>query len=65
MERILQILLKNRPESYRERVKDVVQYIAEQPEQYKQLFALEERFAALVDEPEDSPEVVRLAEAAC
>ncbi len=53
------------PESYRERIKDVVEYIAEQPEQYKQLFALEERFAALADEPEDSPEVVRLAEAAC
>ncbi len=50
------------PESYRERVKDVVQHIAEQPEQYKQLFALEERFAALAHEAEDSPEVERLAE---
>ena len=53
------------PDSYREVIKDVVQHISEQPEQYKQLFALEERFAALADEPEDSPEVVRLAEAAC
>ncbi len=53
------------PDSYRETIKDVVQHISEQPEQYKQLFALEERFAALADEPEDSPEVVRLAEAAC
>jgi hypothetical protein len=39
-----------------------LQHIAEQPEQYKQLFALEERFAALANEPEDSPEVERLAE---
>ncbi|HEY6286630.1 MAG TPA: hypothetical protein VIX20_13280, partial [Ktedonobacteraceae bacterium] len=50
------------PESYRETIKDVVQHIAEQPEQYKQLFALEERFAALAHESEDSPEVERLAE---
>ena len=50
------------PESYRETVKDVVQHIAEQPEHYKQLFALEERFAALAHEPEDSQEVERLAE---
>jgi DNA-binding transcriptional MerR regulator len=50
------------PESYHERVKNVVQHIAEQPEKYKQLFALEERFAALAHEPEDSPEVERLAE---
>jgi len=50
------------PESYRERIKDVVQHIAERPEQYKQLFALEERFAALAHEAEDSPEVERLAE---
>ena len=50
------------PERYRETIKDVVQHIAEQPEHYKQLFALEERFAALAHEPEDSPEVERLAE---
>jgi len=50
------------PESYRERIKDVVRHIAEQPEQYKQLFALEERFAALAHEDEDSLEVERLAE---
>jgi DNA-binding transcriptional MerR regulator len=50
------------PESYRETIKDVVQHIAEQPEQYKQLFALEERFANLAHSPEDSPEVERLAE---
>ena len=50
------------PESYRETIKYVVQHIAEQPEQYKQLLALEERFAALANQPEDSPEVERLAE---
>jgi DNA-binding transcriptional MerR regulator len=50
------------PESYQEALKHVVQHIAEQPEQYKRLFALEERFAALAHEPEDSPEVERLAE---
>jgi hypothetical protein len=50
------------PESYQETLKNVVQHIAEQPEQYKRLFALEERFAALAHEPEDSPEVERLAE---
>jgi len=50
------------PESYCEGIKDVVQHLAEQPEQYKQLFALEERFAALASKPEDSPEVERLAE---
>ncbi len=50
------------PGSYREVIKDVVQHISEQPEQYKQLFALEERFANLANKPEDSPEVERLAE---
>src|SRR5256885_10162921 len=50
------------PESYRERIKDVVQHIAEQPEQYQQLFALEERVAALANAPDDSPQSDRLAE---
>jgi DNA-binding transcriptional MerR regulator len=50
------------PEGYRETVRNAVQHIAAQPEQYKQLFALEERFAALANEPENSPEVERLAE---
>jgi DNA-binding transcriptional MerR regulator len=50
------------PESYRKTIKDVVKHIAEQPEQYKELLALEERFAALANLPEDSPEVDRLAE---
>ena len=51
------------PASYRERVQAMVQHIAAQPEQYQRLFALEERFVALADAPEDSPEVERLAEA--
>lgn len=50
------------PGSYREAIKEVIQQIAAQPEQYRQLFALEERFAALANEPEDSPEVEKLAE---
>ena len=50
------------PESYREAIKEAIQQIAAQPEQYRQLFALEERFAALANEPEDSPEVESLAE---
>jgi len=50
------------PDSYRERIQDVVKHIAEQPDQYKKLFALEERFANLANEPDDSPEVERLAE---
>jgi DNA-binding transcriptional MerR regulator len=50
------------PESYRKTIKDTIEHIAAQPEQYKQLFALEERFAALANEPEDSAEVERLAE---
>lgn len=50
------------PESYREAIKETMQQIAGQPEQFKQLFALEERFAALANEPEDSPEVEQLAE---
>ncbi len=50
------------PEGYREAIKEAIQQIAAQPEQYRQLFALEERFAALANEPEDSPEVEKLAE---
>ncbi len=50
------------PESYREAIKEAIQQIAAQPEQYRQLFALEERFAALANEPEDSPKVEKLAE---
>ncbi len=52
----------NWPESYREAIKEAIQQIAAQPEQYRRLFALEERFAALANEPEDSPEVENLAE---
>lgn len=53
----------NWPASYRETLQKLVQHVAAQPEQYRQLLALEERFVALAGEPEDSPEVERLVEA--
>lgn len=53
----------NWPASYRETLQEVVQHVAAQPEQYRQLLALEERFVALADAPEDSPEVELLVEA--
>lgn len=51
------------PAAYRESIEQMVQHIAEQPEQFQQLFTLEERFAALANAPEDSPEIEQLAEA--
>lgn len=51
------------PMDYREMLQKMVQHVAAQPDQYQQLLALEERFVALADEPEDSPEVERLVEA--
>jgi DNA-binding transcriptional MerR regulator len=53
----------NWPAGYRETLQKMVQHVAAQPEQYRQLLALEERFVALAGEPEDSPEVERLVEA--
>lgn len=53
----------NWPIGYREMLQKMVQHVAKQPEQYRQLLALEERFVALAGEPEDSPEVERLVEA--
>ncbi len=53
----------NWPMGYREMLQKMVQHVAKQPEQYRQLLALEERFVALAGEPEDSPEVERLVEA--
>lgn len=50
------------PANYRDAMKDLVQQVAEQPEQFKQLIALEERFAALINVPEDAPEVEQLVE---
>lgn len=50
------------PGNFRESVQEMVHHIAEQPEQYQQLFTLEERFFALANEPENSSEVERLAE---
>ena len=53
----------NWPANYRETLRGLVQHVAAQPEQFRQLLALEERFVALAGEPEDSPEVDRLVEA--
>ena len=53
----------NWPLGYRETLQKVVQHVAAQPDQYRQLLALEERFVALASKPEDSPEVERLVEA--
>src|SRR5579859_7446782 len=53
----------NWPMGYREMLQKMVQHVAAQPDQYRQLLALEERFVALASEPEDSPEVERLVEA--
>ena len=53
----------NWPMGYREMLQQMVQHVAAQPDQYQQLLALEARFVALADEPEDSPEVERLVEA--
>lgn len=53
----------NWPIGYRESLQMIIQQVAAQPEQFEQLLALEERFIALAGEPEDSPEVERLAEA--
>jgi len=50
------------PDAYREVMKDLVQQVTERPEEFKELLALEERFAALMDVPEDAPEVERLVE---
>ena len=53
----------NWPVGYRETLQKMVQHVAAQPDQYRQLLALEERFVALAGETEDSPEVERLVEA--
>lgn len=50
------------PPEYRLTFQSAVQHIADQAEHYRQLFALEERFAALAHLPEDGPEIAQLAE---
>ncbi len=50
------------PAEYRQIFQAVVQHIAGQTDHYHHLLALEERFAALADFPEDAPEVAQLAE---
>ena len=53
----------NWPVGYRQMLQEMVLHVAAQPEQYRQLLELEERFAALAEAPEDSPEVELLVEA--
>ena len=49
------------PQGYKEFQEALILYVADHPEEYEELIALEERFAALAHLPEDSPEVERLA----
>ena len=49
------------PKGYKEFQEALILYIAERPEEYEELLDLEERLAALVYVPEDSPEVEQLA----
>jgi DNA-binding transcriptional MerR regulator len=53
----------NWPAEYRQGFEGSLQHIADHAEQYRHLFALEERFAALTDRAADDPEVEQLAEA--
>lgn len=50
------------PAEYRQTFQAAVQHIVGQPDQYRHLLALEERFAALANLAEDAPEVAQLAE---
>ena len=50
------------PEEYRQSIQSTLQHVADQAEQYRHLFALEERIAALAHLPADAPEVAQLAE---
>ena len=49
------------PGDYRGMLEEVVGHYVENPEQLREMLAFEEGFAALKDEPEDSPEVERVA----
>lgn len=49
------------PEGYKGFQKAFVRYLADHPEEFEKLLSLEERFVALADVPEDSPEVESLA----
>lgn len=52
----------NWPTEYRQGFQASLQHVADHAEQYHQLFALEERFAALAQLSADAPEVEQLAE---
>jgi hypothetical protein len=50
------------PQEYEEFQEALVLYLANHPEQYEELLVLEQRFAGLAHQPEDSQEVEQLAE---
>ena len=50
------------PTEYRQTFQSAVQHLADQSEQYRHLFALEERIAGLAHVSADAPEVAQLAE---
>ncbi|HLI69357.1 MAG TPA: MerR family transcriptional regulator [Ktedonobacteraceae bacterium] len=52
----------NWPAEFRQAAQAPLQHIAEYPERYRQLFVLEERFAALAQLAVDDPEIEQLAE---
>lgn len=52
----------NWPTEYRQGFQRSLQHIVDHAEQYRQLFALEARLAALAHQPADAPEVEQLAE---
>ena len=52
----------HRPAESRQTFQSAVQHIVGQTDHYRHLFALEERFAALADFPEDASEVAQLVE---
>ena len=49
------------PQEYEEFQEALVLYLADHPEEYEDLLALEQRLVKLADGPEDTPEVERLA----
>lgn len=49
------------PEGYEQENEELFRYYAEHPEEYRELVAVGERLAALVDVPEEDPEVERVA----
>lgn len=50
------------PEGYREMQEFMISYYADRPDEYRKMLDVSERLAALAGSPEDSPEVVEVAE---